>query len=106
KYKDDYSAAEVPMLPVVASMRETTLQMLVYTGLVVASSLVFAGAADMGPIFWLSAIACGGVFLWFAVEVMRTESSAKAMKMFGFSITYVTLLFAAMAVDVVVRQGW
>lgn len=106
KYKDDYSAAEVPMLPVVASMRETTLQMLAYTGLVVASSLVFAWAADMGLIFWLSAIACGGVFLWFAVEVMRTESSAKAMKMFGFSITYVTLLFAAMAVDVVVRQGW
>lgn len=106
KYKDDYSAAEVPMLPVVSSMRNTTVQMLVYTIAVVASSLVFGAGADMGPIYWVAAVLTGGVFLWYAVDVMRTESPKRAIKMFGYSITYVTLLFAAMAVDVLVREGW
>ena len=106
KYKDDYSAVEVPMLPVVASMRETTIQMLVYTVLVVASSFVFGWAAEMGVIFWAVTVASGAVFIWYAVQVLRTESPAKAIKMFAFSISYVTLVFAAMAVDVIVRQGW
>ena len=106
KYKDDYGAVDVPMLPVVASMDETTTQMLIYTVLIVAASFVFGWAAAMGPIFWLGAALCGAVFIWYALEVKRTESSAKAMKMFGYSITYVTLLFAAMAIDVIVRQGW
>ncbi|MGB3411896.1 MAG: heme o synthase [Microthrixaceae bacterium] len=106
KYKDDYARAEVPMLPVVASFRETTVQMVVYTVLVVASSLVFAGAAEMGLLFWISAVVLGGVFLWFAVEVMLTESPAKAIKLFTYSITYVTLLFGIMAADVLIRHGW
>lgn len=106
KYKDDYSAVDVPMLPVVASMRQTTIQMFVYTVLVVASSLVFAFAAGMGAIFWVAAVTTGAVFIWYAIEVVRTEAPSKAIKMFGFSISYVTLLFAAMAVDVVVRNSW
>ncbi|MGB6058966.1 MAG: heme o synthase [Microthrixaceae bacterium] len=106
KYKDDYARAEVPMLPVVASFRETTVQMVIYTVLVVASSLVFAGAADMGLLFWISAVALGGVFLWFAVEVLLTESPAKAIKLFTYSITYVTLLFGIMAADVLIQHGW
>lgn len=106
KYRDDYSAAEVPMLPVVSSMRNTTVQMLIYTVAVVASSFVFGWDADMGPVYWAVALAAGAVFIWYAVEVLRTESSTKAIKMFGYSISYVTFLFAAMAVDVLVRKGW
>ncbi|MEI2638635.1 MAG: heme o synthase [Microthrixaceae bacterium] len=106
KYKDDYSAVDVPMLPVVASMRETTTQMLVYTVAVVASSLVFGWAAEMGVVFWSVTVVSGAVFIWYAVQVLRTESPAKAIKMFAFSISYVTLVFASMAIDVIVRQGW
>jgi protoheme IX farnesyltransferase len=48
----------------------------------------------------------GAVFIWMSVRVMRTESSALAIKLFTFSITYITLLFGAMAGDVLLRQGW
>ena len=47
----------------------------------------------------------GAVFTYFAVEVLRTESPKVAMRMFTFSITYLTVLFAVMALDVVVRYG-
>lgn len=106
KYKDDYASVDVPMLPVVASFRNTTQQILLYTALVVACSIGFGFAAELGLVYWISAIVFGGLFLSFAVQVYRTESPAKAIRLFTFSITYVTLLFAAMAVDVLLRLGW
>ena len=106
KYKDDYEAADVPMLPVVASYRETTNNILIYTLLVVACSFGFGAAAGLGALYWVSAGALGAVFTWMSVQVRRTESPATAMKLFTFSITYVTLLFGVMAADVLLRQGW
>jgi protoheme IX farnesyltransferase len=106
KYKDDYAAADVPMLPVVASYRETTRKMLAYTVLVVALSFAFGAAAELGALYWGAAVVLGAVFIVMAVQVMRTESPAKAIKLFTFSITYITLLFGAMAADVLLRQGW
>lgn len=104
KYKDDYSAADVPMLPSVASYEVVTRKILVYTVLVVAFSLGFGPFADMGPIYYASAVVLGGVFLWLAGVVHRTESPKMAMKLFTYSITYVTLIFGAMAIDVLVRN--
>jgi protoheme IX farnesyltransferase len=106
KYKDDYAAADVPMLPVVASYRETTRKMLAYTVLVVALSFAFGAAAELGALYWGAAALLGVAFIVMAVQVMRTESPAKAIKLFTFSITYITLLFGAMAADVLLRQGW
>lgn len=104
KYKDDYSAADVPMLPSVASYEVVTRKIIAYTVLVVAFSLGFGPFADMGPVYYASAVVLGGVFLWLAVVVHRTESPKMAMKLFTYSITYVTLLFGAMAIDVLVRN--
>jgi protoheme IX farnesyltransferase len=106
KYKDDYAAADVPMLPVVASYRETTRKMLAYTVLVVALSFAFGVAAELGALYWGAAALLGAAFIVMAAQVMRTESPAKAIKLFTFSITYITLLFGAMAADVLLRQGW
>jgi protoheme IX farnesyltransferase len=106
KYKDDYARADVPMLPLVASYRTTTRKMLAYSVVVWALTLVFGWTADLGPIYWVAAVVLGGVFTAMSVDVMRTESAAKAMRLFTFSITYITLLFAAMAADVIVRNGW
>ena len=106
KYKDDYAAADVPMLPVVATYRETTRQMVLYTVVVWALSLAFGWAAGLGALYWVAAVVLGGAYLWMNIGVMRTESPAKAIRSFSFSITYVTVLFAAMAADVIVRQGW
>jgi len=106
KYKDDYSAAEVPMLPSVATYRETTRKMLAYTVVVVALSLAFGWAAELGLLYWVAAVALGAVFIWMSIRVMRTESPALAIKLFTYSITYITLLFGVMAADVLLRQGW
>ena len=106
KYKDDYAAADVPMLPVVATYRETTRKMLAYTIVVVALSFAFGWTAELGALSWGAAAVLGAVFTWLSVRVMRTESPAMAIKLFTFSITYITLLFGAMAADVLLRQGW
>jgi len=106
KYKDDYARAEVPMLPVVATNRQTTVQIVAYTVLVWALSLAFGAAAGLGLLYWAAAIALGAAFTWLAVVVHRTEAPAAAIRLFAFSITYVTLLFAAMALDVILRNGW
>jgi protoheme IX farnesyltransferase len=105
RYKDDYAAADVPMLPAVASFRTTARQMLGYTLVVWALTLVFAPVAGLGLLYVAAAVVLGAMFTYFAVEVLRTESPKVAMRMFTFSITYLTVLFAVMALDVVVGHG-
>ena len=106
RYKEDYSAAEVPMLPSVASMRTTAIRIVQYTVVLFVLSLLFGPVAGLGAIYFVSALVLGGVFLYFAVDVLRTEDSVKAMRLFGYSITYVTLLFSSMVVDELVRSGF
>jgi protoheme IX farnesyltransferase len=105
RYKDDYSAADVPMLPSVASFRTTATRILLYTLLLWALSLLFDAVGHLGVIYLVSALVLGAVFTYLAVEVRRTESTKQAMRLFSYSITYVTLLFGAMVVDVLVRHG-
>ncbi len=105
RYRDDYQAAEVPMLPAVKSLQTTATRIVLYTVLLWALTLLFAPVADMGIIYIVSAVVVGAVFLGLAVKVYRDPQPKLAMALFGWSITYVTLLFGAMAVDVVVRHG-
>jgi heme o synthase len=105
RYKDDYSAADVPMLPSVASFHTTAVRILLYTLVLWALSLLFDAVGHLGVIYLGSAVALGGVFTYLAVVVLRTESPKQAMRLFTYSITYVTLLFGAMVVDVLVRHG-
>ena len=105
KYKDDYSRAEVPMLPSVASFETVSRKIIAYSIVVVALSLVFGPVAELGVLYMVSAAVLGAGFLGLSVQVLRTESPAVAMRLFTYSITYVTLLFGAMAVDQLVRFG-
>jgi protoheme IX farnesyltransferase len=105
RYKDDYTAADVPMLPSVASFHTTAVRIIVYTVVVVGLTLVFAPVAHLGLIYVMTAVVLGAGFIWLSVELMRTESAKVAMRLFAFSITYITVLFGAMALDVVVRYG-
>jgi heme o synthase len=105
KYREDYAAAEVPMLPVVADVRTTVLQMIAYTVVTWALTLLFAPVADMGAIYVVAALVLGAVFTYQAVRLLGDASYARAMRLFGWSITYVTLLFGAMALDQLVRSG-
>ena len=105
RYKDDYAAAGVPMLPVVRGARETSTQILYYTVLLVAVTLLLYPAGRMGPLYLAAAVALGGAFIWRALELRRDLTGRRAIRLFSFSNTYLALLFGAMALDAVVRGG-
>ena len=103
RYADDYRLADVPMLPAVVGSRKAADPILRYTVALVAASLVLTPVADLGAIYTAVAVVAGLGFIALAVRLRRTPTSASAMRLFTYSISYVTLLFAAMAVDVLVR---
>jgi protoheme IX farnesyltransferase len=101
RYREDYSAAGVPMLPSVVSLRATSNRILSYAAVMVALTVVFWSVAGMGVLYLVSALMLGTAFAVFAVAVRRNPNERTAMRLFSFSITYVTLLFGAIALDVV-----
>jgi protoheme IX farnesyltransferase len=105
RYKDDYAAADVPMLPSVTTLHATSVRILAYTVWLWFLTLCFVPVGEMGWIYTGSAVVLGAIFTAFAVQLLRTGSTAVAMRLFTFSITYVTLLFGAMALDELVRNG-
>lgn len=101
KFRDDYAKAGVPMLPVVAAPKVVTGQILAYSWAMVACSLVLWPLAT-GPIYGLTALVAGGVFLAEAHRLnrqVRRELKAKPMRLFHLSITYLTVVFVAVAID-------
>jgi protoheme IX farnesyltransferase len=104
RYKSDYEAARVPMLPVVRGEAETARQIVLYTILLVAVSLLLFPAAQMGLIYLASAIVLGGAFLWYALRVQHDAADGRAaIGLFRFSTGYLTLLFVAVAADALFR---
>ncbi|MDP2349846.1 MAG: heme o synthase [Chloroflexota bacterium] len=109
RIRKDYEAASVPMLPVVKGVPETARQIALYTILLVAISLIFFAVAKMGLVYLVAAVVLGVVFLWRAFVLWRQASSpdgslAQAIRLYRFSISYLTLLFAAVAVDSLVAS--
>jgi heme o synthase len=106
KFKDDYAAAGVPMLPVVATAATVARKILVYSYIMVAATLALAPYA--GWIYGACAVGLGG---WFLVEAHRLRSrvgageAAAPMRLFHLSIAYLTLLFAAVAVTALLPWG-
>jgi protoheme IX farnesyltransferase len=104
RYKGDYAAASVPMLPVVRGEAETARQIAIYTLLLVAVSLLLLPAAGMGWIYLVAALGLGAAFVWYALRVLRGPTDGRAaIGLFRYSISYLTLLFIAVAVDSIVR---
>lgn len=107
RIRKDYAAAGVPMLPVVRGIPETTRQIGLYTILLVAISFVFFAVARMGLIYLGAAAVLGAIFLSQAYRLWRAGSSeehstAGAIRLYRYSITYLSLLFLAVAVDALV----
>jgi protoheme IX farnesyltransferase len=91
-----YSAAKVPMLPVVAGERRTRLSILFYSLLMLGVSAL--PIVWLGPIYAVACIALGAVFLWLAGRASRRRDGASAMALFHYSLAYLALLFVAAAV--------
>jgi len=103
KYRDDYAAAHVPMLPSVVGIDTVTRRIIAYVVAVWALSLVLGPVAHLNLAYDVIAFALGAAFFAGALGLMRDPTPKRAMKLFGFSITYLTALFVTMGVDAVVH---
>ena len=97
--RDDYALAHVPMLPVVAGETETRRQIVIYTVVLVLVTFLLYPVARLGPVYLLSAGFLGAAFVMLAVRLQRQQTTAAAVRVFGYSIFYLGLLFAAMVAD-------
>ncbi|MCL9758805.1 heme o synthase [Frankia sp. AiPa1] len=105
RFRDDYAAAGIPMLPVVASPETVTRRILGYSYAMVASSLALVPVAHTGWFYLVAALAVGGWFIAEAHRVVRRTARGedpRPMRLFHMSITYLTLLFAAIAITALV----
>ena len=100
---DDYAKAGVPMLPVTHGKPYTRLQVLLYTLILFGVSLLPYVIRMSGSIYFLAALALGTLYVFYAVRIYVAYSDEMARKAFRFSIVYLALLFASVAVDALVR---
>jgi heme o synthase len=100
--RDNYARAGVPMLPVVRGERATARQIVLYSFGLVAATLLPWAWGGAGPLYVVCALALGAVFVWLAERLLRETTPRRAMLLFHYSLLYLALLFAALALDAVV----
>lgn len=103
RHADEYRAASVPMLPVVETLSRTVRTMGWYTIAVTLVSFALIPLDDMGVVYSVAAVVLGVAFIALTFGLGRAPTTAAAMRVFTFSISYVTLLFLAVMLDVLVR---
>jgi protoheme IX farnesyltransferase len=99
RYSGDYAAAGIPMLPVVRGADETRRQILLYSLVLFATTLLLYPVGHMGPVYLGVAVILGGTFVYRALKLWRGSNPSESMRLFKFSIVYLALLFAAVAAD-------
>jgi len=109
--QSDYGAAGVPMMPNVAGERSTKLQILVYSLVLLAASLVPAFIGMAGWLYAAVAAASGGYFAWLALRLYVTTENApmkkQARALFTYSLSYLAVVFLALLADHILRAaGW
>ncbi len=102
KYKDDYQAAGVPMLPVVANPNRVALEIVLYSYAMVLSTFLLIPIHPMGLVYTAAAV-FGGIWFIFEAHLLQKRTSAdqenNPMRLFHISITYLTVLFIAVGLD-------
>jgi protoheme IX farnesyltransferase len=99
RFSGDYAAAGVPMLPVVRGEAETRRQILLYSLVLFATTLLLVPVGHMGPVDITAAVVLGGSFVYRALQVWRTGDDGRTRGLFAFSILYLAGLFGAIGVD-------
>ena len=105
KYRDDYAAAGIPMLPVVKGTAVAVRQIFVYSVVVLLVSLTLGLVTPMTPLYPIVAAILGLLFVVTAERLRRDPSPERAIKLFTFSNTYLALLFATVAIDTLLRAS-
>jgi protoheme IX farnesyltransferase len=101
KYREDYAAAGLPMLPVTHGNEEATRQILLYSYLLLSVVLLYIAGAQAGWLFIVPAVVLTTIWLLLAHELRRAVDVRTAMRLFGFSTLWLALIFIAAAVDAV-----
>lgn len=96
---EDYARSGLPMLPVTHGKKYTRLQVLLYTIILFAVSLLPYAIRMSGLLYLLAACVLGTIFLVYAIRILRSYSDALARRTFRYSIVYLSALFAALLVD-------
>jgi protoheme IX farnesyltransferase len=96
---DDYQRANVPLLPVVAGAMETRRQIVIYTLLLAPLPVIPSFIGMASSVYGGFAALAGGVMVWLSLVLYRTGGNRDAMRLFGYSILYLFLLFLALVVD-------
>lgn len=97
KYRDDYAAAGLPMLPVTFGTAEATRHILLYSYLLLSIVTMYAAVTGFDPVFAVPGIGLTAVFVGLAHRLRRSGTVDDAMRLFHFSNTYLALLFVAAA---------
>jgi protoheme IX farnesyltransferase len=97
--RDEYAKVAIPMLPVTHGVEFTRLQILLYTILLLITTLLPYLTGMSGLIYLASAVLLGFGFLYFAIQMMRKKDNKTAMRTFAYSIIYLMLIFAALLID-------
>ena len=101
KYREDYAAAGLPMLPVTFGVAEATRHILLYSWLLLSIVLMYAAVTGFGLVFAVPGIGLTLGFIALAFRLRRTQTVPHAMQLFHYSNTYLALLFVAAALDAV-----
>jgi len=104
--RDEYARAGIPMLPVVYSVAFTRLHILLYTILLFIVTLLPYLTGMSGVIYLIAALGMGGAFFYFALKLYLRPDDRLPMRTFGFSITYLAILFAALLLDHYLPLRW
>jgi protoheme IX farnesyltransferase len=104
RYRDDYATAGYPMLPVHKSGRTAALEITTYAALTAVVTLLLGTATPVGPVYLVSVVLLGVVFVARGIALVRDPNEKRAIKFFAWSNVYLMLVFAALMVDVFVRS--
>ncbi|HMM45019.1 MAG TPA: heme o synthase [Candidatus Macondimonas sp.] len=102
---DEYAKVDIPMLPVTHGVAFTRVQILLYTVLLVAVSLLPYVTHMSGPVYLAGALVLGGIFLYYALAMRFSTRPDLPMRTFGYSITYLMALFALLLADHYLPRG-
>lgn len=105
KYREDYAKASVPMLPVVSTIDHVAIRIIRYSYGMVFCSLLLIPIAKLGIIYIIVSIVLGALFIFEAHRILdrvKKNVEVNAMRLFHGSISYLSILFLAMAVDILV----
>ncbi|MBM3692517.1 MAG: protoheme IX farnesyltransferase [Actinobacteria bacterium] len=105
RYRDDYAAAGIPMLPVVKGEVATARQIFAYSWVVVLVSFTLGLTTTVGPVYLVAAAVLGVAFIAGAAQLPRSPDPARAIRYFGYSNVYLAALFVAVAVDTLARNA-